>query len=142
MSRTGARKQKFGRFSPAVSPRSSLRVSSAAARLAHSSETVTRPQLVGQTRESRHLYGKLLEDAEAAEDLAEYRAAKVADDGFRIPHEIVAREVAGESSVKLWREHRCLTQEALANGAGISKPYLSQIEAGKNGGVQWLSSRR
>lgn len=80
------------------------------------------------------LYQKLLQDAEAAQELAEYREAKAQDDGFRIPHEIVVRELAGEASVKLWREQRGLTQEALATAAGISKPYLSQIETGKRRG--------
>lgn len=80
------------------------------------------------------LFQKLLEDAEAAQELAEYREAKAQDDGFRIPHEIVVRELAGESPVKLWREQRGLTQEALATAAGISKPYLSQIETAKRRG--------
>jgi len=34
----------------------------------------------------------------------------------------------------VWREHRGLTQQQLAEAAGISVPYLSQIEAGKRQG--------
>ncbi|MDP2852891.1 MAG: helix-turn-helix transcriptional regulator [Smithellaceae bacterium] len=33
--------------------------------------------------------------------------------------------------MKLWRTQRNLTQDELAGLAGISKPYLSQIETGK-----------
>jgi DNA-binding XRE family transcriptional regulator len=80
------------------------------------------------------LFEKLLHDAEAAQDLAAYREAKAEDDGFWIPHDILTRELAGEAPVRLWREHRGLTQEALAEAAGISKPYLSQIESGKRCG--------
>ena len=80
------------------------------------------------------LFEKLVHDAEAARDLAAYREAKAEDDGFRIPHALLSRELAGETPVRLWREHRCLTQETLAEAAGISKPYLSQIESGKRRG--------
>lgn len=36
--------------------------------------------------------------------------------------------------VRAWREHRRLSQDRLAQLAGISKPYLSQIESGKRRG--------
>ena len=37
--------------------------------------------------------------------------------------------------MKLWRTQRNLTQDELAGRAGISKPYLSQIETGKRQGT-------
>lgn len=77
------------------------------------------------------LYQKLVAEAEMAADLAAYREAKASDDGFRIPADILERELAGEVPIKLWRQERGLTQQALARAAGISKPYLSQIENGK-----------
>jgi DNA-binding XRE family transcriptional regulator len=80
------------------------------------------------------IFEKLVHDAEAAQDLTAYREAKADDDGFRIPHEILTRELAGGSPVKLWREHRGVTQNALAATAAITKPYLSQIESGKRRG--------
>jgi transcriptional regulator with XRE-family HTH domain len=40
----------------------------------------------------------------------------------------------GESPVTVWRAHRGLKQNALAEAAGISKTYLSEIEAGKKPG--------
>lgn len=78
---------------------------------------------------------ELLEDEADARAVAEFHEAYTTGREFLIPDEIMRREVAGESPVKLWREHRCLTQQELATRAGISKPYLSQIEAGKRQGT-------
>jgi transcriptional regulator with XRE-family HTH domain len=41
----------------------------------------------------------------------------------------------GENPVKVWREYRRLTQHQLAEAAGISTPYLSQIETNKRAGA-------
>ncbi len=41
----------------------------------------------------------------------------------------------GKQPVKAWREHRGLTQEALAASAGISKACLCQIETRKRVGA-------
>lgn len=81
------------------------------------------------------IFNRLLESAEDLEDIALYDEAKRNDDGFRIPANIVSRELDGESSIKLWREYRVLTLEVLAASAGISKAYLSQIENGKRHGT-------
>ncbi|WP_243375162.1 helix-turn-helix transcriptional regulator [Geotalea sp. SG265] len=84
---------------------------------------------------------ELLEDEADARAVAEFHEAYTAGREFLIPDEIMRREVAGESPVKLWREHRGLTQQELATRAGISKPYLSQIETGKRQGtVETLSA--
>ena len=40
----------------------------------------------------------------------------------------------GDSPLKVFREYRGLTQAALAELAGISRLYLSQIETGRRGG--------
>ena len=39
------------------------------------------------------------------------------------------------ASLKAWREHHGLTQEALSEKAGISKAYLCQIETRKRVGA-------
>lgn len=36
-----------------------------------------------------------------------------------------------KNPVRVWREHRNLTVGALAQAAGLSQPYISEIEAGK-----------
>lgn len=48
-----------------------------------------------------------------------------------IPSEMVDRMLDGESSVRVWREHRGLKAKDLAAKAGISAAYLSEIEHGK-----------
>ncbi len=65
---------------------------------------------------------------EEAEDALAYDAAVAADDGFRVPAAVLDAELAGDHPIKAWREHRRLTQDVLAAAAGVSKPYLSQIE--------------
>ena len=68
-------------------------------------------------------------------DLLEDAAATAAFDRTRdeevVPHEVVVRLFAGENPVRVWREHRELTVQALADRAGIGKGYLSQIETGR-----------
>jgi len=73
----------------------------------------------------------LMEDMD---DVALFDRAKSLDDGFRVPAAVLDAELAGDHPVKAWRDYRRLTQEALANAAGLSKPYLSQIESRKRGG--------
>jgi len=51
-----------------------------------------------------------------------------------LPMAQVARMLAGESPVKVWREHRGTTQRALAAAAEVSVTYLNEIEAGKKPG--------
>ncbi|SDP49097.1 Helix-turn-helix domain-containing protein [Ralstonia sp. 25mfcol4.1] len=65
---------------------------------------------------------------EAMEDVRIHDAAMAADDGFRIPAAVLDALLAGDHPIKAWRDHRRLTQDALATTAGVSKPYLSQIE--------------
>ncbi|BDB26005.1 helix-turn-helix transcriptional regulator [Cupriavidus sp. P-10] len=67
----------------------------------------------------------LIEDAG---DVALFDAARAKDDGFRVPAAVLDAELAGDHPVKAWRNYRRLTQDALARAAGLSKPYLSQIE--------------
>jgi DNA-binding XRE family transcriptional regulator len=81
------------------------------------------------------LYERLSAALEDADDAALFDAARAADDGFRIPATVANAILDGEQPVKVWREHRGLTQDALAAKAGISKPYLCQIETRKRVGA-------
>ena len=51
-----------------------------------------------------------------------------------LPVAMVKRMAKGEPPVAVWREHRGMTQAALAKVAGISKTYLSEIEGRKKHG--------
>ena len=100
-----------------------------------------RPEFAVIPYEDYRHFLELLEDEADARVVAEFHEAYTAGREFLVPDEIVRRELAGESSIKLWREHRGLTQQDLATRAGISKPYLSQIETGKRQGtVETLSA--
>lgn len=80
-------------------------------------------------------YNRLEEMLEDADDIALFDAAKANDDGFRIPASVAHPILNGANRVKVWREHRGLTQEALAQRAGISKAFLCQIETGERQGA-------
>jgi DNA-binding XRE family transcriptional regulator len=51
-----------------------------------------------------------------------------------VPSDVVDRMLAGESLVRVWREHRGLTAAQLAAAADISAGYLSELESGKKTG--------
>ncbi len=68
----------------------------------------------------------ILEDAEDALAVRRWREQP----GETVPAEIVDRLLDGENKIKVWRMHRGMTQQALADSCGISKPYVSQLEAG------------
>jgi hypothetical protein len=58
-----------------------------------------------------------MDDAEMLADVKAYGAAKAwleRGEDELIPFAVAARRVAGESTLKIWREHRQLTQEVLA----------------------------
>ncbi|WP_275789489.1 helix-turn-helix domain-containing protein [Pararhizobium gei] len=59
---------------------------------------------------------------------------RIADGEETWPMEIVAARARGENSVKVYRTYRGLSMSQLAEAAGISQPYLSEIEAGKKTG--------
>jgi len=68
---------------------------------------------------------------------ADERRARGEDDG--LPAAFALRLFAGESPVRVWREFRGLSTTALAKRAGVSQPYLSEIENGvKPGSVAAL----
>ncbi|TAL66210.1 MAG: XRE family transcriptional regulator [Burkholderiaceae bacterium] len=80
------------------------------------------------------LWAKMREMAEDAEDAAAYADAVASDDGVRYPAKVAHAMADGMHAVRAWREHRGLTQDALAAAAGVSKPFISQIEGGKREG--------
>lgn len=60
-----------------------------------------------------------------------FDVARAEDGGEQFPHEVVKRLVDGESPVKVFRQYRNMTQDALAAAARVSTGYVSQIERGK-----------
>ena len=81
------------------------------------------------------LWEKVRAAAEDTEDAAAFDLAVAKDDGTRIPAEVAFVIADGAHPVRAWREHRGLSQDALAAGSGLSKPFVSQIEGGKRAGT-------
>lgn len=81
-------------------------------------------------------YERLVEEAEMLRDVRAYDEAKqaIAEGEELVPSEVIYAILDGANPVRVWREHRGLTQQQLAEVAGISVPYLSQIESGKRQG--------
>ena len=51
-----------------------------------------------------------------------------------IPSEVVYAILDGENAIKVWREYRGMSLQETAEKAGISVPYLSQLETNKRKG--------
>lgn len=81
------------------------------------------------------LFERMQRALEDLDDIAALEELRANDDGFRIPGAVADAILDGASPIKAWREHRGLTQDALAAQAGISKAYLCQIETGKRAGT-------
>jgi len=81
------------------------------------------------------IWERVKEMVEDAEDAAAYAEAVASDDGIRYPATVAMALADGVTPLRAWREHRGLTMQALAAAAGVSKPYVSQIEGGKRAGT-------
>ena len=81
------------------------------------------------------LWERLRAAAEEAEDIADLERFDREDDGLRLPAAVALAIADGVPRLRAWREHRGMTLQALADAAGISAPYISQIEGGKRAGT-------
>ena len=82
-------------------------------------------------------YERLVAAAEDAADLRAYdeaTAALASGAEELLPAAFANRIIEGESPVRVWREYRGLSLRALAQEAGISPGYLSEIEGGRKSG--------
>lgn len=59
-----------------------------------------------------------------------------------LPDDVLEKITVGnQSPIKIIRKYRGMTQDDLANAAGISRPYLTEIETGrKEGSIRSLKS--
>jgi DNA-binding XRE family transcriptional regulator len=82
-------------------------------------------------------YVRLVAEAEMLQDVRDYDTilkAVAQGEEETIPAKVVYAILDGENPIRVWREYRQLTQQQLAAAAGISTPYLSQLESGKRAG--------
>ena len=74
------------------------------------------------------------EDAEAILSDEEHYDRATANPGESFPIEVVDQLLAGQNPIRVYRNYRGLTQNALAAAADINAVYLSQLETGKRTG--------
>ena len=91
-------------------------------------ETVTIPRaeyerLCAVEEEMADIRPALAVEARIAEGAEELVPAAVAD-----------RLIDREPPLRVWREHRGLSQSALARGSGVNRVQIVEIEAGRNTG--------
>jgi mRNA interferase RelE/StbE len=99
-------------------------------------ETITRKGKEFAVVPLKHLE-KLMEDAEMLADVKAYDAAKArldAGEDELLPLEITERRLNGEAALRIWREHRKLTQERLAKKAKVSRALVAAIETRRKAG--------
>jgi len=74
-------------------------------------------------------FRRLQDKLDELDDIRAYDRARAKSQEF-IPAEFAHRILDGESAIRVYREYRKMTQDTLAAKAGISNPYLSQLENG------------
>ncbi|MGA6980590.1 MAG: helix-turn-helix transcriptional regulator [Candidatus Sulfotelmatobacter sp.] len=82
-------------------------------------------------------FRRLMEDAEMLSDVKAYDAAKARlEDGEDelVPLEIAERRLKGEPALRIWRQHREITQEQLARKSRVSRALIAAIETKKKKG--------
>jgi DNA-binding XRE family transcriptional regulator len=77
-------------------------------------------------------YDRLLEKIQDAADLRLLRD-RADDGGDKISGEMMQR-LLSEHPIKVWREHRKLSQESLAKKIGVTAMYVSHLETGHKKG--------
>lgn len=87
-------------------------------------------------------YHRLLALAEGLSDVRAYdrivESLKAGEDEL-LPAELARRLVAGEAPLRIWREHRGLTQTTVAERSGVNRVQITNIESGaKTGSVETL----
>jgi DNA-binding XRE family transcriptional regulator len=76
----------------------------------------------------------LLEQAEDAEAARAYDRAKAQRDQETVPIAVADAMLAGEHPMRVWREYRRMTQDQLAQAAGVRRAYIAQLESGRRRG--------
>jgi DNA-binding Xre family transcriptional regulator len=75
------------------------------------------------------------EDIEDRLAVIEFGRALASGTEELIPSAIVDRLLEGENAIKVWRDCRGMSRADLSEKAGISLPYLSQLENGERTGT-------
>jgi len=99
-------------------------------------ENLNKPQIIVQKGKPAFAvlpysdYEALINALEEAQDVHDYELS-LEEQTDSTPVEVIDRLLAGENGLRVWREYRGITQNKLAKDAGISIPYLCEIETNK-----------
>lgn len=83
-------------------------------------------------------YERMLAQLDELADIRAFDQARrelAAGEDEVVPAALIERLANGENPLRVWREYRGLTQQALAEAAGIGKSYISQLETGSKTGA-------
>jgi DNA-binding XRE family transcriptional regulator len=89
-------------------------------------------------------YERLLDDAEMLADIRSYDEVKTAiREGPEelVPAAVADALIAGENPVRVWRRHRKLTLQQVADACGVTPTAISQIESGRRNPSMKLMKR-
>ena len=78
-------------------------------------------------------FQRLVHDAEMLEDIRAYDKAKAKNEQT-FPATVADRLIDRENPIRVFRQHRGLTQQQLAKVVRIARAYLTQLETGKKQG--------
>jgi DNA-binding XRE family transcriptional regulator len=76
-------------------------------------------------------YPEFIRLSRSQEDLRDRQMAEEALSEEELPWLTAKRLLHGESPIKVWREHRGLSQRQLAEAVGARAAYVSQLETGR-----------
>jgi len=74
---------------------------------------------------------ELADDADDAAALLRFAKRYAKGEVETVPIEVVDRLLAGESPLRVWREHRGMTAAQLAAAAEVTPAHVSKLESGK-----------
>lgn len=80
------------------------------------------------------LMREALEDREDAEAVRTFQQKLASGEEELVPSDVANRILDGENKVRVWRSYRGMSARDLATAAGLSAPYISEIESGKKDG--------
>lgn len=73
----------------------------------------------------------LADDADDAAALVRFAKRYAAGKEDTVPVAVVDRLLAGETPLRVWREHRGITAAEMAKATGITTAHVSKMESGK-----------
>ena len=74
---------------------------------------------------------ELADDADDAAALLRFSKRIAKGEVETVPIDVVDRLLAGESPLRVWREHRAITAAQLAAAVGVTPAHVSKLESGK-----------